>query len=396
MTARSTFVLLVAIAGVRADESKEIDLGGPRAVKGSVADDGTHYVVAVSLRPVSAFDATTNDDITREIAAEYAVRLLARHLSKADEIRLPAGGGELVKAGTDAGRYRASFRWPKDRVRLDGTDGDGGRVVKPATFAGKFFTAKRDHLDTLASVSKHASELVCAAVEAADKAPAEDRRRVLARAVAKAEDRGLAAFDALAAAVKDDKTLLDLTERPEVLDTVAKARRAFEAELRTALSDEAPKAAFKDVVIDEPFAAHLRKNPLLMDLAGAVVIDLGPDERLLIGVAKVLLKDSSADDLLRAEKVCTVKARAAVVGERDGVHLTYLKRVKDELVIVKTEEGEKATSVSERLKISQEKIEGMAKGLPVVGRWRSESGKVYYLAVGGRFDGKGNPKPFDR
>ena len=34
---------------------------------------------------------------------------------------------------------------------------------------------------------------------------------------------------------------------------------------------------------------------------------------------------------------------------------------------------------------------GRTKGLAVVGRWRSADGRVFYLAVGGRFDKSGEP-----
>ena len=40
---------------------------------------------------------------------------------------------------------------------------------------------------------------------------------------------------------------------------------------------------------------------------------------------------------------------------------------------------------------SDTNLERVAKGLAVVGRWRSADGRVFYLAVGGRFDAAGNP-----
>lgn len=46
-------------------------------------------------------------------------------------------------------------------------------------------------------------------------------------------------------------------------------------------------------------------------------------------------------------------------------------------------------TAAEHLKLTREKVAGLAKGLPVVGRWRSADGKLFYLAVGGRFNARG-------
>jgi hypothetical protein len=211
-------------------------------------------------------------------------------------------------------------------------------------------------------------------------------RKQLLRGIADLEVRGSTAFARLADLVKQDVNLTDLAERPDVLEAIDAARKKFLDDLSAIAAKEPvpPKLPFKDVRIDEPFAEHLTKNPLVMELAGAIIIDLGEPDKLIAGVGKVVLKDGSAEDLERARRVATLKARIAVIGERDGTHVSYLKKVEDRVVIIKDDAGEKVSSVSERLKITREKIEGWAKGLPPVGTWRSEDGKILYVAVGGK------------
>jgi len=103
-----------------------------------------------------------------------------------------------------------------------------------------------------------------------------------------------------------------------------------------------------DVTIEKPFASSLKQFPFVTELAGAVLVEPEPGQWLLLGVGKTLLKDHSAEELLRAERVCTLKARAAAIGERDGAAITYLKRVEDKLTVVRVvrDEGGKERVVT--------------------------------------------------
>ena len=384
-----TVILMFCLPfSARGEDKATIQLGGPRKVQGEVVSSPTHYTVSVSLLSVKAFDAETNEEINVELARENAVRVLARHLSKTDDTYLSIRGEELVKSRVSGDRYAAIVRWPKDGVKVlvkGETPTETARIVLSGRFRNKFFTARQDHLDTLKALEDGLAIQIKQLCEKAAASDGGERRKVLARGIARTEERGLAAFDQLAKEVGVDVNLTDLAERPELKEAIAKARSIFLERLRTAYGEAGgKKLPFKDIKIEKPFAEFLANNPLLMDLAGAIIVDLGRDGRLLIGVGKVVLKDGSPQDLLRAERVATLKARTAVIGERDGVKISYLKRVEDLIIIVKDEEGEKAISVSERLKVTQEKIEGIAKNLPVVGSWKSEDGRIFYIAVGGK------------
>jgi hypothetical protein len=153
-----------------------------------------------------------------------------------------------------------------------------------------------------------------------------------------------------------------------------------------------PAAAdrFSDVRIERPFDRYLLANPLLMESTGAKVIKLPKKRSLILAVESTVLKDDSPDERLRAEKVCKMKAFAALVQERQGGPLFHVEESKDKTVVVNVDGKEHGMSVSESLEITTIKMEGIAKDMPVVGRWTSKEGDVFYLAIGGIINKKGN------
>jgi hypothetical protein len=84
------------------------------------------------------------------------------------------------------------------------------------------------------------------------------------------------------------------------------------------------------------------------------------------------------------------KAFAYLVQEEKGVQVFHVEEIKDKTVVVNVDGKEHGTSVSESLEVTKTKVEGIAKDLPVVGRWKSKEGDVFYLAIGGTINKKGN------
>lgn len=148
---------------------------------------------------------------------------------------------------------------------------------------------------------------------------------------------------------------------------------------------------FSDIQIERPFDQYLRANPLLMEVGGVKLVRLGPERSLLISVASTVLKDESGPERLRAERVCRTKALAAVVADRKGVQVAHTEESQDKTVVVVIDGVEQAKSVSSLLEITTTKVEGIARDMPVIGRWKSQSGDVFYLAIGVICDAAGNP-----
>jgi hypothetical protein len=150
---------------------------------------------------------------------------------------------------------------------------------------------------------------------------------------------------------------------------------------------------FSEVEIDKQYMRYLLANPLLMEVTGAKIIRLDNGNVIVMAVASTVLKDKSPDERLRAERVCRIKALTSVVAEKQGVQVAHFEQVKEKTEIIIENGKEKGKSVSELLQITKTKVEGMAKDMPVIGRWKSKDGSVYYLAIGVFCDKKGKPIP---
>ena len=156
-------------------------------------------------------------------------------------------------------------------------------------------------------------------------------------------------------------------------------------------ADKPPEPRFRDVEIEADFEPYLTSNRLLMEVTGAKVIRRKDGTSVVIAVGSTVLKDGSAKERLRAEKVCRVKALASVVAEKQGIQVAHTEQVKEETVIILDEAKERATSVMEVLQITKTKVEGMTRDMPVIGHWRSADGETFYLAIGAIIDRNGKP-----
>ena len=142
------------------------------------------------------------------------------------------------------------------------------------------------------------------------------------------------------------------------------------------------KVAFSEVVIEKPFKHYLLNNQLLMEVTGAKVIREKDGRPVLLAVASTLLKDDSPKDRLRAEKVCRVKAIAAIVAQKKGIQVFHVETLKEQTKVLNDNNKESGESISELIQITQTKVEGISRDMPVVGYWRSKNGQVFYIAIG--------------
>jgi len=158
----------------------------------------------------------------------------------------------------------------------------------------------------------------------------------------------------------------------------------------------ADEPEFTDLLINKPFKQYLLSNTLLMEVTGVKIIREKNRGTVLLSVASTVLKDDSAKERLRAEKVCRTKALAALVAEKNGVQVCHVETLNEKTQVVIDEKGEVGTSVSELLQVTKTKVEGITKDIPVIGRWRSNDGNVFYLAIGGHLDENGELVRMDR
>jgi len=145
--------------------------------------------------------------------------------------------------------------------------------------------------------------------------------------------------------------------------------------------------------LDPEFAGILMADPLLMEVEGAKVIRLDagleamsgePVRLLVLGVASSALQDGSAADRKRAETIARNRAYAHIVAEKTGLTVARSETVAKKTIVTIEEDGrETGTSVAEYLESTQAGVKGMTKGFPIVGRWTSPDGTLFYVAVGG-------------
>ena len=151
----------------------------------------------------------------------------------------------------------------------------------------------------------------------------------------------------------------------------------------------ADKPEFSKVVIDKEFQSYLTRNPLLMEVTGAKVIREKGGRTVLLSVASTVLKNDTPTERLRAEKVCRTKALAGMVAEKKGIQVCHVETLNEKTVVVIDEKGETGTSVSELIQVTKTKVEGITKDMPVIGRWHSKDGDVFYMAIGVILDKNG-------
>jgi hypothetical protein len=148
---------------------------------------------------------------------------------------------------------------------------------------------------------------------------------------------------------------------------------------------------FRDVQIDPAFRPYLQANLLLMETTGAKVVKLPDGNYLLLGVASTVLKNDGAEERVRAERVCHLKVLEDVVGTTQGVQIASVQTSGEKIEVTVENGGKKVKSVATYLDMTEARVRGVTKDMPVVGRWYSKDGKVFYLALAARCDKKGNP-----
>lgn len=391
--------------------SKTIDIGGPRDVKGNVSENAQIYTVSIFFRAVYAFNEATNDEINTELAHEYAVRTLMAFLSKKETVQLSFAGEKVLKSKLNNNQFEMVITWPKSSISVVSSTNNlpkskTGIVNSKDSFKNKFFTAKQDYLDIL-GILIHRNVVLLDNVVNIKNTNAIDKK-VFFRSIVDLEEIGLANFNHLTVNVTKDNILSDLTERPELLKAIDEARALFLENLKNAVSSfnlklKTPqsflinpnklfinnytellsylnicisllddKTQFLEIKINSPFKSVIIQNSLLMETGGVIIAERPGKPTLFIGISKTDLK--IAGD--RGDTVGKSKADALIIGEINGVNVVYTKEVNNSYESITDK------SIEKRVKTYQEKIKGSIKGFPVVGKWKSSDGRYLYIAIG--------------
>ncbi len=367
-----------------AAEPATVVLGGLRQVRASITTADDVYRIEVSMLPVTSFDTVTNTRLSREKARGYGLQALAKHLGGGPQARLLVSGAGVVESRLQGREFRLTLAVPRTGVTLERV-ATPRKPVESATeaiqFSDAFFTAKQDYLNTL--------EQLAAGWDAARQSALGKTGDEFSQTIARLEEEGFDQLRRIRDEIAGHKLLL-FTERDDLLQAIAGRKAGLLENLKETVEQHKVISQFADVKLEKPFDGYLLSQPLLMEVPGAKIITLTNGRYAVVGVASTVVKDDSAGDRLRAERVCLSKARAAIIGEQKGFQVAHIEQAKDRAVVVIDNGKETAKSVSELLVLTRSKVEGISRGLAPVGRWRSADGKAFYLAVGGIFDAEGN------
>jgi len=130
--------------------------------------------------------------------------------------------------------------------------------------------------------------------------------------------------------------------------------------------------------IEEPYMDVLEREPEFMQEGGAEAFELRDGRTLVVGIGKGFYESTGGADELMAKRTAEINARAALLEKLKGIE-------------VKTERGTIETrDISGFFQSNETTVEGVVKGMPIVGSWWSDDLGVIYVAVGIVLNRNGN------
>jgi hypothetical protein len=142
---------------------------------------------------------------------------------------------------------------------------------------------------------------------------------------------------------------------------------------------------FQSMVIDPSFHDALIQDREFMKKGGAKVFAMNDGSCLLIGIAKTFPDGGSPETILRAKREGEILARAEILSFSGDIQISTSRVAKTGSL--QTEKTNGTVSLSSFLQITETKVEGIIRQLPIVGTWWSEDNRTLYVAVGKRIQG---------
>ena len=380
----STAVLL-AVSVVSIAASAQYRFEGPRNPQAVIEETATVYNIQISLIPVAAFDPPTNDKLSLAKSRSVALMALARHLKVPPASEMVVSGFEIKDTRMDGALRVVQASLPRSGVRISLRNED--RLALPAganttqmTYSAPtsspLLTRAGDYLDSVRELRDVCRELLAqsSSSEIVDEVAADLEQTITDK------------FAILGKQVDAD-TLLLTVERDEVRKELQANLAALIQRLRQVLN----LSLVRSMTSDEPFASYLKADAMLLQFGGTRANVLpGTNSVMILAVASTAVKDNSASDRIRMQKVCRNKALAALLSQDKGLQVQYAIRTEDQTVVALREGTEAAASLESTLETSSATVEGFVKDLPVVGTWYSQDQGLFFLALGKITERHGN------
>lgn len=163
---------------------------------------------------------------------------------------------------------------------------------------------------------------------------------------------------------------------------VKKAFFLMAAAVFTTIPLTAAVTDFAEVEIEDEFLPFLAAKKRLMKTTGVKEFKLpGKTGRMIICIVSVASKGNSARAVANMTKVCRIKAQAELL-KTQGVEMSAFTQVADKVVSIDDGKQKKVESISSYLSVTEERVNGVVRSMPVIGTWFSKDKTEFYLAVG--------------
>lgn len=369
--------LLLAASVVSIAASAQYRFEGPRNPLVVIEETATDYNIQISLIPVAAFDPPTNDKLSLAKSRGVALMALARHLKVPPASEMAVSGFQITDSHMDGALRVVQASLPRSGVRIAlrnedclalpvGTNTTQMRYSAPTS--SPLLTRAGDYLDSVRELRDVCRELLAQSSSSA----------ITDEVAADLEQTMMDKFAILGKQVDAD-TLLLTVERDEVRKELQANLAALIQRLRQVLN----LSLVRSMTSDEPFASYLKADAMLLQFGGTRAIMLPQtNSAMILSVASTAVKDNSASDRIRMQKVCRNKALAALLSQDKGLQVRYAIKTEDQTVVALREGKEVAASLESTLETTAAAVEGFAKDLPVVGTWYSRDQGLFFLALG--------------
>lgn len=370
-------VLIFCAGAAIGEASVGYRFDGPRNAQVEVDESATQYNLEIKLIPVVLFDPATNEKLTRAKSRTFALLALARHLKVPPTSELFISGLQISEIHEDGPLGITQASLPKSGIKvvpcaerisaqpnaasLDTALNDKSEVSRLLTRAG-------DVLDSVGCLRKICREQIAEL----------SSREFTDEAVADLEQSILDKFAALGREIAGDNLLLSL-EREEVQQKIDGVVAGLIEQLRQVVN----MRLVSSMNAEAPYAAVLKADPLLLQVGGARIIHMpGSNQTMILSVASTAVRDNSASDRVRMQKVCRTKALAELLSQQKGLQVKYALHAEDQAIVVFENGKESVASLETTLETTSAQVEGFVQALPVVGTWYSAAGDMFFLAIG--------------
>ena len=375
---KSCFCLILLLMASAVFSATKIELQSDKSASAEIVEDKGKQLVSVSLTfmPVSTLDAVTNDEMTGVLAQFFTEEALSSYLKCPKAVAFSKA--RCVVHKKTAKQCSLTYEIPIAAI----SDADVKQQSIPAESIKKYFASVSSDALLQDFRSTCFYDLRIAEAVFLEQIKSCKDKEKLAR---KIND----AFSALNRKINSDDALF-LSEKEELL-TKANSVKSFllkklsSAPVAATESTSCPNAQGSPNIVHGTFLPEFKpfllSDPILLEVGGCKAFRTEDGKTVLIAVGIAEVKDQSAKDRIRRQKVAEQKAFGELAKHQEVEVTFFSERYKTTSILSQNgvESGSSQKISSSRITM---KAEAYFDEMLTVGRWYSGDGKLFFLAKG--------------